>query len=77
MKPEALLLSIRKLRMVEIDGMGAFAQIELLIARPSQGAKEKPRFDVASFTLFAPDTCQDPNKKDTKGGRCKRRWEAS
>ena len=55
MKHDALLISIRKLRMIELDGVGAFAQVELMIARKAPDrAKTAPRVDIASLTLFAP-----------------------
>ena len=72
MKPEALLVSVRSIRMVEVDGVGAYARIELLIARNAKGPKSKPRVEIASFGVFAEDS-QHRNEH----GEMHRRWEAS
>ena len=75
MKPEALLVSIRRIRMVEVDGVGACAQIDMIIERAfTPGCSQ---LEVATFTLFA-------HKDKTRRGRNpgtepkpRNRWEAS
>ena len=69
MKTEGLLVSVRSIRMVEVDGIGAYARIELLIARSAKGGKSKPRVDIASFAVFAQDTqCRNGRGGETHRG---------
>ena len=37
MKREALLVSIRRIRMIEVDGLGTCVQVDLVIERPRRG----------------------------------------
>lgn len=71
MKPEALLVSIRRIRMIEVDGVGAYAQLDLAIARRPDNPKAKPHFEIASIALFA-----HGEKHPRHGGRTRNRWEA-
>jgi len=58
--------------MVEVDGVGTYARIELLLARKTKGPKSKPHVDIASFAVFAQDT-----QRRNEHGEIRRRWEAS
>ena len=71
MKREALLVSIQRIRMLEVDGVGAYAKIDLLVAKRPPSPKTKPHFKTASLIMYAYG-----ERHPRLPGRVERRWEA-
>jgi len=72
---EALLVRIRSIRIVEVDGQGSCTQVELLIAKKPKNPNVKPRFDIASFEIITRST-NGTGATRPRDNRY-RRWEAN